>query len=78
MRDDITASLSAAYVILLGIPHDSASRHRLQGVLAALRDEMSRLTGHHPEDVQDIHEAARARMPDGAATVSPRAAPEAP
>jgi hypothetical protein len=59
--DERDANLvSLAYMALLRLPH-RATRLRLQGVLATLRDEISSLTGVPSEQVQNMGEDVVAR-----------------
>ncbi len=46
-----------AYLSLLRVPHDTASRTHIQPALACCRDEIARLTSVSPEVVQASYES---------------------
>lgn len=48
--------LSNAYLSLLKISHNSASRHRVQGALCECRDELAYITGRTAESIQNEFE----------------------
>lgn len=50
-----------AYLILLRLPH-GACRARSQALLAGMRDEIARLTGLAPEDIQNQYELTAANF----------------
>jgi hypothetical protein len=57
-RDFLTKRVvSVAYQALLLLPLDSILRHRLQGTLCLLRDEIARMFDKTPEQVQTDCEA---------------------
>jgi hypothetical protein len=45
--------IAVAYQSLAHLPLGSMSRHRLQGTLAALRDELALLSGMSAEEIQN-------------------------
>lgn len=57
MSDEEAATLCGiAYSALLFLPHQTQSRLSLQSSMACLRDEIARLRGRDPEDVQNEFE----------------------